>query len=74
MKTRFLKFFFTPFWDYKPTNDIHADSPGVYTIDKLLYLITIDKIHLNCDVSDGSVVIALKLSILFGSVLDKPAV
>ena len=22
---------FTPYWDYKPTNAIHADSPGVYT-------------------------------------------
>ena len=22
---------FTPFWDYKPTIAIHADSPGVYT-------------------------------------------
>ena len=20
---------FTPFWDYKPTNAFHADSPGV---------------------------------------------
>ena len=25
---------FTPHWDYKPTNAIHADSPGVYTSDK----------------------------------------
>ena len=22
---------FTPYWDYKPTNAIHADFPGVYT-------------------------------------------
>ena len=22
---------FAPYWDYKPTNAIHADSPGVYT-------------------------------------------
>ena len=22
---------FTSYWDYKPTNAIHADSPGVYT-------------------------------------------
>ena len=22
---------FRPYWDYKPTNAIHADSPGVYT-------------------------------------------
>ena len=27
---------FAPYWDYKPTNAIHADSPGVYTTDKIL--------------------------------------
>ena len=38
---------FDPHWDYKPTNAIHADSPGVYTSDKIiLNLNTIDKIHL----------------------------
>ena len=36
----------TPYLDYKPTNAIHADSPGVYTSDKSINLITIDKIHL----------------------------
>ena len=25
---------FEPYWDYKPTNAIHADSPGIYTTDK----------------------------------------
>ena len=25
---------FTPYWDDKPTNAIHADSPGVYTSEK----------------------------------------
>ena len=24
---------FTPYWDYKPTNAIHADNPGVYISD-----------------------------------------
>ena len=24
----------TPCWDYKPTNAIQADSPGVYTTEK----------------------------------------
>ena len=24
---------FAPYWDYKPTNAIHCDSPGVYTSD-----------------------------------------
>ena len=27
---------FTPYWDYKPNNAIHADSPVVYTIEKNL--------------------------------------
>ena len=36
---------FTPYWDYKPTIESHADSPGIYTSDKLLVLSTIDKFH-----------------------------
>ena len=36
---------FTPCWVYKPTNSIHADSPGVYTSDKILNLIIINEIH-----------------------------
>ena len=27
---------FTPYWDFKPTNAIHADAPGVYTSDKFI--------------------------------------
>ena len=27
---------FTPYWADEPTNAIHADSPGVYTSEKLL--------------------------------------
>ena len=34
---------------------MHADYQGVYTSEKILYLCTIDKIHLKCDVFDGSV-------------------
>ena len=51
---RFDKFFFQsllgfiPYWDYK--------SQGVYTSDKILNLNTTNKIHLKCDVIDGSVV------------------
>ena len=41
---------FLQYWDYKLTNAIHADSPGVYTSDKILNLSTIDKVHLKCDV------------------------
>ena len=47
---------FTPYWVYKPTNAIHADSLGVYTIDKILNLSTKKKMHSSCDVFDGSVV------------------
>ena len=63
---------FTPYWDYKPTNAFHADSPVVYTSDKVLNLSTIDKIHLKCDVIDGSVINGLGWSILFSFVPDKP--
>ena len=65
---------FETFWDYKPTNAIHADSPGVYTSDKLiLNLNTIDKIHLKCDCIDGSIQDGVRQPILFSFVLDKPA-
>ena len=32
----------TPYWVYKPTNAIHADSPGVYTSEIIIYLRTMD--------------------------------
>ena len=65
---------FTPYWDYKPTNAIHADAPGVYTTDKIiLNLNTINKIHLKCDCIDGSVVNGIREPILFSFVLDKPS-
>ena len=63
---------FTPYWDYKPTNVIHADAPGVYTSDKIiLNLNTINKIHLKCDIIDGSVVNGVRQPILYSFVLDK---
>ena len=62
----------TQYWDYKPTNAIHADSPGVYTSQIFLKLTAIDKIHLKCDVVDASVVNGLKQPILYSFVLDKP--
>ena len=55
---------FTPFWDYKPTKTIHVDSPGVYTSEKSLTLSTINKIHLECDFFDGSIVDGSKQAIL----------
>ena len=65
---------FTPYWDYKPTNAIHADTPGVYTSDKvILYLNTINKIHLKCDCIDGSIQDGARQPILYSFVLDKPS-
>ena len=65
---------FAPYWNYKPTNAIFADAPGVYTSDKIiLTLNTIDKIHLKCDVYDGSIQDGVRQPILFSFVLDKPS-
>ena len=64
---------FTPYWDYKLTNSIHADSPGVYTIEKLTNLGTVDKTLLKCDVIDESVVNSVRQPILYSFVLDKPS-
>ena len=65
---------FDPYWDYKFTNAIHADAPGVYTSDKvILNLNTIDKIHLKCDIIDGSIQDGVRQPILFSFVLDKPS-
>ena len=65
---------FTPYWDHKPTNAIHADAPGVYTSDKIILNInTINEIHLKCDCIDGSVQDGVRQHILFSFVLDKPS-
>ena len=65
---------FTPYWAYKPTNAIHAVSPGVYSSDKIiLYINTINKIHLKCDINDGSIQDRVRQPILFSFVLDKPS-
>ena len=59
---------FIPYWDYKPTNAIHSNSPGVYTSGQNLYSIIIGKINLKCDVIDGSIedsLDSLYLSVLF---------
>ena len=47
---------FTPCWDYEPIKAIHADSPAVYTSEKILNLSAINKTHLKGDVIDGSLV------------------
>ena len=60
MKNLFLK----PCLDSKPTSAFHADYPGVCITDKILNISTIDKIHLKCDVIDGSVVTGIREPIL----------
>ena len=62
---------FEPYWDYKPSNSNHVATPSVYTSDKILNLSTTNKIHLKCDVIDGSVVNGLRQPILYNFVLDK---
>ena len=57
---------FTPYWDYKPTN-----SSGVCTSGKFLNLSTTNKIHLKCDVIDGSVLNGARQPILYSFFCDK---
>ena len=54
---------FTSGWDYKHYNK--------YTSQKIVNLSSTNKIHLKCDVIDGSVVDGLKELILYSFVLDK---
>ena len=54
---------FTPYWDYKPST--------VYTSDKILNLNSVNKIHLKCDIIDGSVINGVRQPILYSYVLDK---
>ena len=57
---------FTPHWDYKHYNE--------YVSQKIVNLSATSKIHLKCDVIDGSVVNGSRQPILFSFVLDKPSV
>ena len=54
---------FSPGWDYKHFNK--------YISQKIVNLSNTNKIHLKCDVIDGSVVNGLRQSILYSFVLDK---
>ena len=54
---------FTSGWDYKHYNK--------YTSQKVVNLGSTNKIHLNCDCTDGSVVNGIRHPILFSFVLDK---
>ena len=62
---------FEPYWDYKPTNSNRLPIAGVDISNKILNLSTTNKIHLKCDIIDGSVVNGLRQPILYSSVLDK---
>ena len=54
---------FTPGWDYKHYNK--------YTSQKVVNLGSTNKIHLKCDVIDGSVIDGIGQPILYSFVLDK---
>ena len=65
---------FTPYWDYKPTNAFNSNGEGNYTSDKIiLNLNTINKIHLKCDIIDGSIQDGIRQPLLFSFILDKPS-
>ena len=74
-QTSFFNFLlgFIPFWDYKPTNAIHADSSGENKSDKFFNSSTIDKILSKCDDIDGSVRNGTREPKLFRFILDKPS-
>ena len=56
---------FTPGWDYKHYNK--------YISQKIVNLSNTKKIHLKCDVINGSVVNGLRQPILYSFLLDKPS-
>ena len=56
---------FTPAWDYKHYNE--------YISQKIVNLNSTNKIHLKCNVIDGSILDGLRQSILSSFILDKPA-
>ena len=56
---------FTPGWDYKHYNE--------YISQKIVNLSSTNKVHLESDVIDGSVVNGIRQRILYSFVLDKPS-
>ena len=56
---------FIPCWDYKKYNE--------YIGQKIVNLSTTNKIHLKCDVFDGSVVNGVRQLIVFSFIFDKPS-
>ena len=64
---------FTPNWDYKPTNAIHAHSPGFQICDKFLHSSTIVKLYLKRDCINGSINNGVQQPILYSFVSKKPS-
>ena len=67
MKNRFFSTIlgFQPHWDYKHYNK--------HISQKTVNLSSTNKIHLKCDLIDGSIVGGLRQPVLFSFVLDKPS-
>ena len=65
---------FSPYWDYKPNNSNHVLVPGFYPSHRIILILnTIDKIHLKCNVIDGSIIDEVRQPILYSFALDKPS-
>ena len=66
MKKRFFSTIlgFNPYWDFQHFNECISQ--------KIVNLSTRNKLQLNCDVIDGSIVDSLRQPILFCFVSDKP--
>ena len=56
---------FKPYWDYKPSNAIHAESTGRCTSEKILKLSTFNKTLLESNVLDRSLLNGLRQLILY---------
>ena len=63
---------YTSYWEYKPTNAFHGDSPGVYTSEKFIKLSTKDKTQSNCEAIGRSLVNGVRETVLYSFALDKP--
>ena len=61
---------FIPNCDYEPTNKIQAENPGYYTKDKFTILSTLEKIHLICDITEGSALNGFRQRVLFSFISD----
>ena len=60
-------------WNFKTTNALRVDSPGVCTSSKSLYSSTIKEIHLVSEVIDGFIVGGIRNPLLYYFVVSKPA-